>query len=92
MALFGPTRVLCSAGVWTTVLSSAFAQMPKSYRVRFLGDPCGGSFEETKSSWIFPGTPRQGPLAPVMVFERGYWNTFYTVKLWVGATVEVEVD
>ncbi len=92
MGFFGPTQVQCPAGQWTTVVSSSFAQMPKSYRVRFLSDPYGGAFEETGSSWIFPGAPRQGPVAPVMVFERGYWNTFYTVKICPGANVVVEVD
>jgi hypothetical protein len=80
MGLFGPRRVTCPAGRWTTIISTSFAQMPKPFDVRFEGE-AAGEFEETKSSWIFPGKPQRGALAPKLTFSRGYWNTFYKVRV-----------
>jgi hypothetical protein len=50
-----------------------------------------GEFEESKTTWVFPGTPRTGPLQPEMVFERGYWNTFYTLRFRPVDTVTVTI-
>ena len=36
---------------------------------------------ETRSSWIFPQPPKSIPLLPLMLFKRGYWNTFYAVRV-----------
>lgn len=80
MGLFGPTRVTCPAGQWTTIIKTSFAQIPVSFTVRLQG-PVAGEFEETKSRWIFRGTGTRGALAETMVFERGYWNTFYSVRV-----------
>ena len=78
--MFGPRKVDCPAGAWTTIISTSFAQLPKSWSVRFEGD-VAGEYEEKKSSWLFPGTPRRGPLAPELTFERGYLNTFFRVMV-----------
>jgi hypothetical protein len=47
--------------------------------------PDGGAIEgevtEKRSSWIFPNPPATLPLAPVMEFHRGWWNTFYSVRV-----------
>lgn len=80
MGLFGPKRISCPAGAWTTILATSFAQIPKSWVVRFEGE-AAGECEVKKSAWIFPGTPVRGPLAPMMTFERGYWNTFFRVRV-----------
>ena len=81
--MFGRRRTLtCPPGVWTTVIRTPFAQMPVTWKLRLVaarGD-VAGEFEEIKSAWVFPGTPKTGPLQPEMVFERGYWSTFYTVR------------
>lgn len=78
MGLFGPTRIDCPAGVWTTIVATSFAQIPKSWTVCFEGE-VEGDCEVKRSAWIFPGTPVVGPLTPRMTFERGYWNTFFRV-------------
>lgn len=91
MGLFGPKRISCPAGVWTTIVATSFAQMPKSWTVKFEG-AVAGEYEEKKSSWIFPGTPVRKPLAPKITLERGYWNTFYSVRVCPGAEVVAVVD
>ncbi len=91
--MFGRPRTLtCPGGEWTTVVRSQFAQMPATWTIRMHGDPIAGEYEETKSAWVFPGTPSIGPLDGVMTFERGYWNTFYTVRLRPTDTVTVTVE
>lgn len=66
MGLFGLTRVTCPAGQWTTIVSMWLVHMPWRFDVQLgspaAGEPAGeiageiaGEFEETKSSWIFPG-------------------------------------
>lgn len=91
MALFGPTRVSCPAGVWTTIISTWFAQLPKGWSVRIEGE-ASGECEVKKSAWIFPGSPVRGPLTAQMTFERGYWNTFYSVRLRPTADVVAVID
>jgi hypothetical protein len=93
--MFGRRRTLtCPAGVWTTVIHTPFAQLPATWTLRLVADrgAVAGEFEESKSSWVFPGTPRTGPLQPEMVFERGYWNTFYTVRIRPVGTVTVTIE
>ncbi|MEO8800998.1 MAG: hypothetical protein ABI551_24110 [Polyangiaceae bacterium] len=80
MKVFGPKRIDCPAAVWTTIVATSFAQFPKSWTVRFEGD-VDGECELKKSSWIFPGAPVVGALAARMTFERGYWNTFFSVRV-----------
>ena len=94
MGLFGPKRIQGRRGVWTTIISNAFVQMPVVFDVRIVtadGSPVDGLYEEKKSLWIFPGTPLQGRLAPVMAFERGYFNTFFSVKVCPTADCIIEV-
>ena len=82
MGLFGPKRVACPANVWTTLVSNAFVQIPKNFDIEFQGDePFEGQLEEKKSSWVFPGTPQLRPLQPRMMLERGYFNTFYRIRV-----------
>ena len=33
------------------------------------------------TAWIFPNPPTTRPLMAVMSFERGWWNTFYSVRV-----------
>lgn len=91
MGLFGPKRITCPGGRWTVVLATSFAQIPKSWSVRFEGN-ASGDYEEKKSAWIFPGRPVRGALAPAMTFHRGYWNTFYTVRVCPAADVVAVID
>lgn len=91
--MFGrPKTLTCPAGQWTTVIRSRFAQMPATWTVRAHGDPVAGEYEETKSTWVFPGTPATGPFHGVMAFGRGYWNTFYTVRLRPAGTITVTIE
>lgn len=95
MGLFGPTKIICPGGVWTTIISNAFVQLPKGFAVRIVttgGGTVEGLYEEKKSRWIFPGKPIQGPLAAAMAFERGYFNTFYSVKVCPTTDCIVDVD
>jgi hypothetical protein len=93
--MFGRRRTItCPAGVWTTVLRTPFAQLPVKWTLRLVAErgAVAGQFEENKSTWVFPGTPRTGPLQPEMVFERGYWNTFYTLRVRPVDTVTVTIE
>jgi len=82
MGLFGPKRVICPPGVWTTVVSDVFVQMPKMYVIDFEGEePIEGQLEEKKSSWVIPGTPQLRSLGRRIVLERGIWNTFYRIRV-----------
>ncbi len=84
----------CLGEEWTTVILTRFAQLPVTWTIR-VGidrDVISGEFEETKSTWVFPGTSTTGPLQPEMVFERGYWNTFYSVRIRPVETVTVTIQ
>lgn len=84
MALFGPKHVRCPAGVWTVLVDDVFVQLPRLFELRFEvadGLPVEGELEEKKSAWIFPGAPAVRPLVPVVQLERGYFNTFYRVRV-----------
>jgi hypothetical protein len=67
--------------------------MPARWTVRVQGDGDAsmGEYEETKSAWVFPGTQTVGPLHEEMVFGRGYWNTFYKVRIRPVETITVTV-
>jgi hypothetical protein len=95
VGFFGTRKIACRAGVWTTIISSAFMGLPAGFRVRVRtagGEPIEGTYQEKKSTWIFPGTPVQGALRPSMDFERGYWNTFYSVMILPTTDCSVEID
>lgn len=92
--MFRRRRTLtCPPGVWTTVLRTPFAQLPLTWTLRLVAErgEVAGEFEESKSTWVFPATPRTRPLQPEMVFERGYWNTFYTLRFRPVDTVTVTI-
>ncbi|MDO8736155.1 MAG: hypothetical protein Q7K29_03630 [Thermoleophilia bacterium] len=76
--------VKCPAGQWTAVFNHAFVQMPNAWTVSFTAAD-GGSFTgevaEKRSSWIFRKPPTTLALADVMDFRRGWWNTFYSVRV-----------
>lgn len=95
MGLFGPKKVRCPANRWTTIISNRFVQMPAAFDVRMTavgGGDVDGVFEEKRSRWIFRGAPVRGSLAPHMTFERGIWNTFYSVQVYPSADSVAEVD
>jgi hypothetical protein len=74
----------CPAGQWTVIFDHAFAQLPRAWTVRFTaldGGGVTGEVEEKRSSWIFPNPPTTRALAGVMTFRRGWWNTFYSVRV-----------
>ncbi len=76
--------VTCPAGEWTAIFDHMFVQIPNGWVVTFsiAGDGViTGEVIEKRSSWIFPGEPKVMPLEPVMTFERGWWNTFYSVRV-----------
>ncbi|HJU55250.1 MAG TPA: hypothetical protein VJ715_11785 [Pyrinomonadaceae bacterium] len=91
--MFGKKTIACPAGQWTTIIRSRFAQMPAVWDVHLHseGGEVAGEFEETKSSWIFPGRPVTGQLRERLTFERGYWNTFYTVRIRPRTEVTAEI-
>jgi hypothetical protein len=76
--------VQCPAGQWTTIFDHAFVQLPRAWAVSFTatdGDTVAGEVIEKRSAWIFPNPPTTQPLLAVMSFERGWWNTFYSVQV-----------
>ena len=92
--MFGKKAITCPAGEWTTVIRSRFAQMPAVWEVSLQaldGGEVAGEFEETKSRWIFRGLPTGGQLRERLTFERGYWNTFYTVRIRPRSLVRAEI-
>jgi hypothetical protein len=76
--------VKCPAGQWTAIFNHAFVQMPNAWTVVFTtvdGGAVAGEVVEKRSSWIFRNPPKTMPLAPSMSFQRGWWNTFYSVRV-----------
>lgn len=76
--------IRCPAGEWTTIFDHAFVQIPRSWTVTFVtsdASAVGGEVEEKRSSWIFPNPPTVVELQPTMEFHRGWWTTFYSVRV-----------
>jgi hypothetical protein len=81
---FDPKQVRCPAGEWTTLIDNAFVQMPREWEIAFEaedGVPIEGEYEVSKTAWIFPTKPERGQLQPRMAFERGWFNTFYKLRV-----------
>jgi hypothetical protein len=77
-------KITCLAGQWTAIFDHAFVQLPYAWTVSFTtadGSLVAGEVVEKRSSWIFPNPPTTQPLIAVMNFERGWWNTFYSVHV-----------
>ncbi len=77
-------KVTCLVGQWTAIFDHAFVQLPNAWTVSFVaadGSEVVGEVMEKRSSWIFPNPPTTRPLMAVMSFERGWWNTFYSVRV-----------
>ncbi len=83
----------CNACEWTTIIHTRFAQLPMSWTMHAAAEATQllGEFEQVKSSWMFPGKPLLGPLQNGMVFNRGYWNTFYKVRIRSSKTVAISL-
>ncbi len=74
--------ISCAAGEWTPIFRHHFVQMPYAWTVTFAAVDGGivtGEVKETRSSWIMPNPPTLLPLTATMYFQRGWWNTFYSV-------------
>jgi hypothetical protein len=91
--MFGNKTIRCPAEEWTTIIQSSFAQMPKTWDVHLTTESgeIAGEFEEKKSAWVFPGQPVRGQLREHLTFKRGYWNTFYSVRICPKIRVMVEI-
>lgn len=82
--MFGRHKsLICNGGEWSTIIDTRYAQLPMSWAIRVQADAAEllGEYEETKSAWIFAGKPRFAVLQAQMRFHRGYWNTFYKVRV-----------
>ena len=76
--------VNCPAGQWTVIFDHAFVQLPRTWMVCFTapdGSSITGEVVEKRSSWIFSNPPTTRALAGAMAFKRGWWNTFYSVRV-----------
>ena len=76
--------VKCPAGQWTVIFDHVFVQIPRSWTVTFAaadGGPISGEVLEKRSSWIFRNPAVSMPLSANMTFHRGWWNTFYSVRV-----------
>ena len=74
----------CPAGQWTTIFNHFFVQLPYDWTITFRtvdGSPVAGEVSERRSAWVFPQPPLIMPLQPQMHFQRGWWNTFYAVRV-----------
>lgn len=91
--MFGKKTITCPAGQWTTIIRSRFAQMPAIWEIHLRSEEgdVAGEFEETKSRWVFPGHPVSGELRERLTFERGYLNTFYSVRIRPQTPVTAEI-
>jgi hypothetical protein len=77
-------RPFGAPGAWTAIFDHGFVQIPMSWTVRFEsadGESFTGEVQEKRSSWIFPNPPTSRTLESKMRFQRGWWNTFFTVKV-----------
>ncbi len=77
-------KVICPAGQWTTIFDHMFVQLPRTWTVSFAakdGGAVAGEIQEKRSSWIIPNPPTILPLESTMNFRRGWWNTFYSVRV-----------
>ena len=77
-------KVTCAAGQWTAIFDHAFVQLPNAWTISFVavdGGTVAGEVEEKRSSWIIPNPPMTLPLESTMTFRRGWWNTFYSVRV-----------
>lgn len=92
--MFRKKTIMCPAGQWTIIIRSRFAQMPAVWDVHLHSEDgeVAGEFEETKSNWVFPGKPVSGQLSERLTFERGYWNTFYSVRIRPRTPVVIEIQ
>lgn len=76
--------IVCPADEWTVIFDHAFVQLPWSWDVSFVandGDTVAGEVVIVRSQWVFPQPPISMPLTATMQFTRGYWNTFYQVRV-----------
>lgn len=85
MGILGGARVIkCPAGEWTSLISNFGSGIPARFTITFEpveGGKLGGSFRERRYFWIFPQAPREGPLAPRMIFDRYWINAIYKVEV-----------
>ena len=91
MGMLGTKQIACPAGVWTTIITTSLTSFPKAWTVRFDGE-IEGECEVKKSAWIFPGTPNTLALAARMTFDRGYWNTFFLVRVRPRAAIVAVIE
>lgn len=85
----------CPAGQWTVIFDHAFVQLPRSWTVVFTaadGTPVAGEVIEKRSAWIFPQPPTLAALTTHMVFTRGWWNTFYSVRVRPTADLIAQIE
>ena len=93
--MFGKKTIICPAGEWTTIIRSRFAQLPATWDAHLRSEGCdvvAGEYVETKSRWVFPRQPLSGSLHDRLTFERGYWNTFYSVRIRPRTPVVAEIQ
>jgi hypothetical protein len=87
-----PKLITCPAGQWTAIFDHAFVQMPNAWTVYFSGgEPLEGEVAVKKSSWIFRKPAQVVPLQAVMHFERGWFNTFFSVRVRPVREVRAEI-
>jgi hypothetical protein len=86
--------VRCPADEWTVIFDHAFVQLPRTWTIAFTaadGGSVAGEVMEKRSSWIFPQPATTRPLASSMDFTRGWWNTFYSVRVKPTSDVVAEI-
>lgn len=95
MGMFGVKKIVCPKNQWTILISNKFVQIPISWKIDFkseTGETISGIFSEKKSLWIIPQKAIEGKLENTMYFERGWFNTFYTLKVLPDVDLIAEID
>jgi hypothetical protein len=96
MGMFGTKKIVCPKNEWTTIISSSFAQMPVSWRIKFVPESGGvlvdGIYSEKRFMWVFPQAPTEGRLEAEMIFNRYWINTFYSLKICPAVDLIAEID
>ncbi len=95
MGIFGKKIVECPKEQWTTLISNFAAGMPQYWNITFKtidGSEVKGQYIEKKSVWIFPQKAIEGTLQEKMLFQRGWINTIYSIKVKPETDIVAEID
>ena len=77
-------EVHCPKGEWTTVISTFATGTPASWKLEVEAQQennIDGIYQEQRFFWVFPNSPTEGHLAPVLHVHRKWINARYILKI-----------